>query len=97
MTQILSYPFRLHPDGTVATVDQSSDQGNAEQVGVLLLTVAGERALQPGFGIPDPTFGGIDPGVIAAQVARYGPPVTVTAVAATAATDTETDIRVSFT
>lgn len=97
MAQILSYPFRLNPDGTVATVDQASDQANAEQIGVILQTIQGERPLQPGFGIPDPAFGGIQPGIVTAQVALYGPPVNVEAVDLTARTDTETDIRVSFT
>jgi hypothetical protein len=94
---ILSYPFRLAPDGTVATVEQNSDQGNAEQIGVTLQTIQGERPLQPGFGIPDPVFAGVQPGVITAQTARYGPPVKIVAVELTARSDTETDIRVTFT
>lgn len=97
MAPILSYPFRLTANGSIATVEQASDQGNAEQIGVALLTIAGERPLQPGFGIPDPAFGGVQPGVVTAQVARYGPPVTVVAVDLISRTDTETDIRVSFT
>lgn len=97
MSAILSHPFRLAPNGTVATVEQDSDQANAEQIGVLLLTFQGERPLAPGFGVPDPSFRGIPAGVITGQVARYGPRVTVRTVTAVAAGDAELDIQVTFT
>jgi hypothetical protein len=95
MTPILSFPFRLAVDGTVAVVNQGSDQANGEQIGVLLGTIPGERDLQPGFGIPDPAFSGIQPGVVAAQVAMWGPNVKVKTVSAQG-TGNETDVTVSF-
>jgi phage baseplate assembly protein W len=96
MAQIFSFPFRLAANGTVATVTQGSDQANAEQIGVLLSTIQGERPMVPGFGLPDPTFVGIKAGVIAAQVAMWVPGVTVGNVTMAVASSAETDITVSF-
>lgn len=96
MATILSFPFRLAVDGTVAVVAQGSDRADAEQIGVLLSTIQGERDLQPGFGIPDPAFNGIQPGVVAAQVAMWGPRVKVKTVSSQKAGN-ETDVTVSFT
>jgi phage baseplate assembly protein W len=96
-TQILSVPFRLNSDGTVATVTQGSDQANAEQIGVILATIQGEREMQPGFGIPDPAFNGIAGGVVAAQIALWGPDVTVDAVTTVFNGPLEADVSVSFT
>jgi hypothetical protein len=96
VTQILSVPFRLAADGTVATVTQGSDQANAEQIGVVLSTIQGERNLLPGFGLPDPAFSGIQAGVVAAQAALWNLPVTVTSVTAIPAGSNTTDVTVGF-
>lgn len=96
MSAILSHPFRLSANGTAATVDQGSDQANAEQVAVLCSTIQGERIVLPAFGVPDPAFAGITPGVIAAQVAKWGPTVTIRSVTANPVTDSDTDVTVSF-
>lgn len=96
MTAILSHPFRLSANGTVATVAQGTDQANAEQIGVLCSTIQGERPIVPTFGVPDPAFSGIAAGVITAQIARWGPNVTVKSVTANPVSDIETDVTVSF-
>lgn len=96
MAQIFSFPFRLAPSGQVATVTQGSDQANSEQLAVLISTVQGERPMVPGFGLPDPAFTGIKAGVIAAQVAMWGPAVTVDEVKTTAVDGSETDVTVTF-
>jgi|SRR5579875_905821 len=77
MAQILSVPFRLAANGTVATVTEGTDQANAEQLSVIVRTIQGEREMQPGFGLPDPAFNGISLGDLTAQVALWGPAVTV--------------------
>jgi hypothetical protein len=96
--QILSVPFRLTANGTLATVSEGTDQANAEQISVILTTVQGERLAQTGFGLPDPVGSGITGGTVAAQVAKFGPAnVTVTSVTSTPVTDGTTDVTVGFT
>lgn len=86
MPAVLSHPLRL--DGTgrrFATVDQGSDQHHAEAIAVILSTRRGERPLAPTFGTTDPAFAEVDAAELAAQVAVFGPPVTIA--------DVETDYR----
>lgn len=73
--QLLAHPFRLLPNGQVATVEQGSDASNAQLLAVLILTRLDERPLQPGFGIIDPTFTGLDLSEVAAAVTAYGPDI----------------------
>jgi hypothetical protein len=97
MAQILSFPFRVATNGTIATVAQGSDQANGEQLAVLVSTIQGECDMAPGFGMPDPAFSsGIIPGVMASQVAMWGPDVTITAVSALQVSETESDVTIGF-
>ena len=96
MAAILSFPFRLAADSTIAVVTQGADQANAEQLGVLISTIQGERQMVPGFGIPDPAFGSLTQGVIAAQVAKWGPSVKIKAVTGVPVSPVETDVTVAF-
>jgi phage baseplate assembly protein W len=96
MAEILSFPFRLDPQGRVVTVTQGSDQANAEQIAVLLSTIQGERHMAPGFGIPDPAFAGLPAGVVTGQVALYGPRVDITAITTQPAAGNEIDVTVGF-
>ena len=77
---ILSFPFRLIPNGTVAVVDDSSDRGHAEQLQVLVSTRIGERTVTQGFGLNDPAFVGVNVSELTAAVAKWGPAVTVDSV-----------------
>lgn len=70
---VISFPFRLTPQGTVATVPRGSDQEVDEALAVITLTLEGERLLTPGFGIPDPVFYGINAGDIQTCLDEYGP------------------------
>jgi phage baseplate assembly protein W len=79
----LSFPFRLLPNGSAATVEQVSDQGYAERIAQLILTRPGEREMAPGFGIPDAAFAGLSASDLVAAVAAYGPPVTIEKVTST--------------
>lgn len=96
MARILSHPFRLLPNGAAAAVEQDSDAGDTEQIAVLIMTVAGERELAPGFGITDPAFEGFLPGEIAAGVAAYGPPVTIVDVDVIDINETEQRVEVTY-
>lgn len=88
---ILRFPLRLAANGSLATVEQQSDDGAAQEIAVLCMTRPGEHPLDPGFGITDPAFEGINQTDIVAGVTFYGLEVDIVDVAATTdpATDTE--------
>jgi hypothetical protein len=94
--QMLAFPFRLQTDGTVAKVEQGSPQGLSEHVLHLVATRPGERVLVPGFGLEDPAFVGFSAGDLVAQVAIYGPPVTITNVTAAPAGQHTQRVEVLF-
>lgn len=96
MTAILSQPFRVLSNGNVATVEQNSDQGNAEQIGVLASTYLGERPLSPGFGVTDPTFGSLHPSEVLAGLSLFGPPVEVSDIRASWESDSTQLITIDF-
>lgn len=75
MARIIRYPFRFALDGSVATVEQDTDDANGEQIAILAITRAGERRLRPGFGLTDTAFVGFNASEMAAKLALYGPPV----------------------
>lgn len=77
---LLSHPFRLEPNGTVATVVQGTNQADAEGLAVLALTRKGERVRTPGFGTPDPAHSAVSVADLNVGLADYGPPITVTAI-----------------
>lgn len=96
MAAILSHPFRVLGNGEVAAVEQTSDQANAEQVGVLILTRLGERPMAPGFGITDPVFSTLDPAELAAALEMYGPDVNVNDISTTWESDSTQLVRLDF-
>lgn len=96
MARILSHPFRLGRTGEAVTVEQDTDPANAEQLAVLVLTRLGERTLVPSFGIPDPAFGELDRGALAAAVELHGPPVSIEALEVAYPTETTQEVTVAF-
>lgn len=92
----MSHPFRLLPNGAVATVDEDTEAGDGEGLTHIALTLRGERPLVPDFGITDPTFTGINPGDIAATAAVYGPDVEIVGVDVSWASETEQVVDISF-
>lgn len=96
MARILSHPFQLAANGTVATVEQQSELADAQQIGVLALTVVGERPLVPGFGVSDPNGRGFNGAELAAGVATYGPPVTIRRVSTKVRSAVEIAVTVEF-
>ena len=96
MPALISHPFRLSPDGTVATVLDTSDQYRAEQIAMLVLTRPGERPLVPDLGLLDPTFNGFDDATLQEQVDAFAPPATVVDVDIVVTSDRSQDVTVSF-
>lgn len=70
---ILAFPFRIAPDGAVATVGYGTDEEVDQAIAALALTHIGERPMQPEYGIPDPAFAGLDVGDIQVGLDDYGP------------------------
>lgn len=96
MARILSYPFRLQTNGEAATVEQGSDEANAEQLAVLVLTRIGERALVPSYGVEDPAFGALTLGDVVAGVAMFGPDVQIESVETSYPTETAQEVDIAF-
>lgn len=69
----ISFPFRINAQGGVATVDPGSDQEVDELLAALCLTSAGERVMQPDFGLPDPEWVGISESDILTGIEEFGP------------------------
>jgi hypothetical protein len=69
----LSFPFRLTPTGSAATVVRGSDAEIDEAVAVLVLTTIGERPMRPTYGVPDPAFAGLYEGDVQVGLDEHGP------------------------
>jgi hypothetical protein len=75
--QLISHPFRLRADGTIATVEDGSEAADAQGIAVLALTQRGERDQLPSFGIPDPAFDELSLADLNVGLRDFGPPVTI--------------------
>lgn len=95
--RLISHPFRLQPNGEVATVVQGGDEANAEQLAVLCLTELGERPLELGFGITDPAFAGFEATQVLAGVDVFGPDVTIENIRVEQASDEVLRVEIDFT
>ena len=95
-TRLISYPFRLMPNGSVATLEDGTERYYAEELACLLSTRPGERVMEPEYGIEDPTFDMVVREEITAKVNTYGPPVTITDVTSNFPNESRMDIVVEF-
>lgn len=80
MVSVWSFPFRIGGDGSIATVEEGSDQAIEEAIAVAMLTRPGERFTVPTFGAVDPAFTGVEAGSLQRHLDDFGPNVTVTSV-----------------
>jgi len=96
VVQVLRHPFALGLNGAVATIEDDSEAGEAQQLAVLCLTRTGERPVQPAYGVPDPTFAGFSRSAFIAAAARFGPPVRIAAVDVEPVDDTTQSVRIEF-
>lgn len=74
---MISFPFRLDPNGSIATVEQDADQYVEEQIALALLVRPGERIQVPTFGTADPAFAGFQVAALQRHLIDFGPRVTV--------------------
>ena len=94
---LMSFPFRLTPGGTIATVEQGSDTYIEEQLAVALLTVPGERTQVPRFGCNDPAFAGFEVGDLTRHVTDFGPDVEIAEIGARHRGDDREELTVTWT
>lgn len=78
--RLISFPFRLDPTGSVATVEQDGDAEISEQIALAMLVRPGERIQAPTFGVKDPAFVGFEMGALQRHLNDFGPHVDVTTV-----------------
>ncbi len=78
--RLISFPFRLDPTGSVATVEQDGDVEIGEQIALAMLTRPGERIQVPSFGVNDAAFIGFELGILQRHLDDFGPRVEVTTV-----------------
>lgn len=97
MTNLISFPFRLGPNGHVVVRDEDDPAYYAELLGQLVATRLGERVLVPEFGLQDPTFTHLDGQELAYKVETFGPPVRIMAVTEEQVGNDAVNVRVEFT
>lgn len=74
MARCLAFPFRVSPTtGGLVTLEQGSPAEIGQSVGLLMDTRPGERRVVPGYGLPDPVFGGVSRVDVAAVIATWEP------------------------
>ena len=83
-------PFVITDAGSVATVQQGTLAEIIQSVSNLIGTTPGTRYMVPGYGIPDPTFEGIDPVTLRQAVAKWEPRAAVSMTALPDGTTTVT-------
>lgn len=95
--RVLSFPFRIEPSGSAATVEHGSDAEYEELIAVGALTIPGERIQVPTFGINDPTFVGFEQGNLQRHVLDFGPPVLIQGVQTARRSDDREELSITWT
>lgn len=95
--RVISFPFRLDPTGSVATVEQDSDTEIEEEIAVAMLVRPGERIQAPSFGVADPAFEGFTLGALQRHLNDFGPDIQVTEVGQALLADGSEQVTISWT
>lgn len=96
MTDLISFPFRVGPNGAVVTRPDDSSEYYAELIGQMVLTIPGEREQAPLFGLNDPTFAELDAQEVIYKVDLFGPPVRIVGVTTKFTSDKQQEVLVEF-
>lgn len=94
--RLISFPFRLDPTGSVATVEQDGDAEIGEQIALAMLVHPGERIQAPTFGVRDAAFVGFELGALQRHLNDFGPQVEVTTVSVDRAASTTERVEISW-
>lgn len=93
---VISHPFRLAANGTVATVLDGDTDANAEAVAILAMTRKGERPLVPSFGTSDPVYDEVDLAELNVGLLDFGPAVRITDLTVTYPSDRTERVELAF-
>lgn len=93
---LIAHPFRVAVNGSLAKVEDGTDEANGQQIAVLVMTQPGERPLVPMFGVADPAFGMFDEAALKAQIDMFGPDVSIEDVQTAFVNDTSEDVTIVF-
>jgi hypothetical protein len=96
VTNLISFPFRLAGTGSIASRDDGDENYLAEELAQLVQTHPGERELVPTYGLNDPAFATFDKAMLIAQVATFGPPVSIQRVEVRTLSDEQQDVVIKF-
>lgn len=94
--QLIAFPFRIGPTGSLATVEQNSDVDVDQLLAIALLTAPGERDQAPTFGVADPAFSGFPRGALQRHVLDFGPQVQISEVAINPTADGREEVVVHW-
>jgi len=95
--RLISFPFRLDPTGSIATVEQDSDGEIDEQIALAMLTRPGERIQAPTFGVADPAFARFAVGALQRHCNDFGPEVDITTVSTTLPAEGREEVVINWT
>lgn len=96
MAKVLSLPFRFAPYGPALALEQGSDEYYKQQLVTLLLTLPGERIMEPDLGMPDSTFDGFQFSTFQAQVEEVFPEIVNLEVDTEFVNDTTEQVAIRF-
>lgn len=78
MVYLLAYPMRVANNGTMAAIEDGTEEYYAQELAGMLRTEKGERELVPEYGVDEITASNMDKLNLASQVELFGPPVEIT-------------------
>lgn len=96
MSQVLSFPFRLAPNGSVTTVEQGTYDYYTEQISALIQTKTNERIFDLDYGVPVMEFDGFSERAVSQACLRYLPELTITGTKSVQVSDTEQAVVVEY-
>lgn len=93
----LKYPFDYNAEGSLATLDEDSDELFSQLLSICAVTEPGTFPYTPTFGVFDPTFRSVDRGLYMIQASRFIPEIVITSVDGLLDESTgETTLKVSY-
>lgn len=93
---LIAFPFRFKPDGSVAKVAQASDDHSAQRIYGFVKTTCGELPLALGYGLTDPVFSNIELGEVEAGITLYHPDIVIDASSTKISQDGKMKVAISF-
>lgn len=94
---LIAFPFRFRPDGSVAKIAQESDDHTAQRIYGFVKTICGELPLALGYGLTDPVFSNIELGEVEAGITLYHPDIVLDSSSTMISEDGKMQVAISFT